>query len=61
MKRGVRQGRVLSPTLFNLYADGIMAEALEEATEGIIINGKRVNNLRYADDTVLINSKAEEL
>ena len=38
-----------SPTLINHYAEGITADALEEATEGITINGKRVNNLLYAE------------
>ena len=46
---------MLPPTLFNLHAEGVMAEALEEATEGIIINSKR------ADSTLLIASTAEEL
>jgi len=61
IRRGVRQGCVLSPTLFNLYSEKIMEEALEGATEGILINGRLINNVRYADDTVLVASTVEEL
>ena len=52
--KGVRQGYILSPSLFNLYAEYIMRNAgLEEAEGGIKIAGRNINNLRYADDTTL--------
>ena len=52
--KGVRQGSILSPCLFNLYAEYIMRNGgLEEAQAGIKITGKNSNNLRYADDTTL--------
>ena len=52
--KGVRQGYILSPCLFNFYAEYIMRNAgLEEAQGGIKIAGRNVNNLRYADDTTL--------
>ena len=50
--KGVHQGCILSPCLFNLYAEFIMRNAgLEEAQAGIKIAGRNINNLRYADDT----------
>jgi len=55
IKRGVRQGSVMSPDLFNLYSEFILKE-LEEVEEGIQVNGRRINNIRYADDTVLLAS-----
>ena len=59
--KGVRQGCVLSPCLFNVYAEYIMRNAgREEAQAGIKIAGRNINNLRYADDTNLI-SESEEL
>jgi len=52
--KGVRQWCILSPTLFNLYAEKIMREAsMEESEDGVRIGGKIINNLRYADDTTL--------
>ena len=60
--KGVRQGYILSPCLFNLYAEYIMRNAgLEEAQAGIKIAGKNINNLRYADDTTLKAENEEEL
>ena len=52
--KGVHQGCTLSPCLFNLYAEYIMRNAgLEEAQAGIKIAGRNINNLRYADDTLM--------
>ena len=52
---GVHQGCILSPCLFNLYAEYIMRSAgLDEAQAGVKIAGRNINNLRYADDTILI-------
>ena len=60
--KGVRQGWILSPCLFNLYAEYIMRNAgLEETQAGIKIAGRNVNNLRYADDTTLMVEREEEL
>ena len=57
-----RQGCILSPCLFNLYAEYIMRNAgLEEAEAGIKIAGRNINNLRYADDTTLMAESEEEL
>jgi hypothetical protein len=61
IRRGVRQGCIFSPLIFNLYSEEIMSKALEEAEEGIVINGKIINNLRYAHDTLLIASNIENL
>jgi len=62
IRKGVRQGCILSPFLFNLYAERIMRRAgLEEATEGVRIAGKILNNLRYADDTTLLAGKKDDL
>ena len=59
---GVCQGYILSPCLFNLYAEYIMRNAgLEEAKAGIKIAGRNINHLRYADDTILMAESEEEL
>ena len=62
MGKGVRQGCILSPCLFNFYAEYIMRNAgLEETQAGIKISRRTINNLRYADDTTLMAESKEEL
>ena len=60
--KGVHQGCIFSPCLFNLYAEYIMRNTrLDEAQAGIKIAGRNINNLRYADDTTLMAESEEEL
>ena len=60
--KGIRKGCVLSPCLFNLYTEYIMRNAgLEQAQGGIKIEGRNINNLRYADSTTLVAESEEEL
>ena len=60
--KGVCQGCILSPCLFDLYAEHIMRNAgLEETQAGLKISGRNINNLRYADDTTLMAESEEEL
>ena len=60
--KGVRQGYILSPCLFNLYAEYIMRNAgLDEAQAGMEIAGRNISNLRYTDDTTFMAENEEEL
>ena len=60
--KGVGQGCILSPCLFNLHTEYIMRNTeLDEAQPGIKIAGRNINNLRYADDTTLMAEREEEL
>ena len=60
--KGVCQGCVLSPCLFNLYAEHIMQNVrLDEPQAGIKISRRNINNLRYADDTTFMGEREEEL
>ena len=59
IERGVRQGCVLSPDMFSLYGEIILREV--EELHGVVINGRNVNNIRYADDTVLIAGTEKDL
>ena len=62
IRKGVHQGCILSPCLFNLYVEYIMRNAgLEEAQAGIKIARRNINNFRYADDTTLMAESEEEL
>ena len=62
IRKGVRQGCILSPCLFNFYAEYIMRNVgLEEAQAGIKIAGRNISNLRYAGDTTLMAESEEEL
>ena len=60
--KGVRQGCILSPCLFNFYAEYIMRNAgVKKAQAGIKIAGRNINNLRYVDDTIVMAETEEEL
>ena len=62
IRKGVHQGCILSFCLFNLYAEYIMQNArLDEAQAGIKIDGRNINNLKYADDTTLMAESEEDL
>ena len=62
IRKGVRQGYILSPGSFNLYAEYIKQDArLDNSQAGIKIAGRNINNLRYADDATLMSESKEEL
>ncbi|GFS05853.1 endonuclease-reverse transcriptase [Elysia marginata] len=60
IQRRVRQGRILFPSLFNLYGEYLLQEAISEK-RGILINGVNINNIRHADDTVILAESEEQL
>lgn len=61
IKKGVRQGCILSPILFNIYSEEIFNQISEHTSISIQINGHRINNIRYADDTILIAENEQDL
>ena len=61
LQKVVRQGCVISLTIFNLYSEAIFDEVLHNASEGIRVNEELINNVRYTDDTAIIASSLEDL
>lgn len=59
--KGVRQGCIISPLLFNIYAEQIISEAIENEPYGIQLGDRLINSLRYADDLVLLSSSRDGL
>jgi len=59
--RGVRQGCILSSLLFNIYSEFIFREAIEKSEVGILLNRRRLNNIRYADDLVVFADNPADL
>ncbi|KAL1445907.1 hypothetical protein WDU94_015575 [Cyamophila willieti] len=59
--KGVRQGCIISPVLFNIYVEQIIKESIAQEPHGILVNNRLVNNLRYADDLVLLSSSLDGL
>ena len=58
---GVYRGCILSPLLFNIYAEAIFAEELDAVQKGVKINGEYINNIRYSDDKTLIADNIQDL
>ena len=59
--RGVRQGCLLSPVLFNIYGEMLIQEALQDQDGGVVIGGRTVKSVRFADDTAILAKTEHEL
>lgn len=59
--KGVRPGCILSPIIFNIYSEAVLREALQEWNGGVVMGGRKINNLRFAEDTTLCTKSEPEI